>query len=172
MEQDIFKIVVTGPESSGKTTLARDLAAVLGCACVPEFARPYVAHLGRPYVYNDLKTIALGQQIWEDWFCRQYAPTPLLVNDTDWTVIRIWEFYKYGSVGITTPPPLVADLYLLCSPDFDWHPDPLREHPHERPALFDLYLSLLRSAEARYQIMSGNPETRLETARQVIRKYC
>ncbi len=171
MEQDIFKIVVTGPESSGKTTLAKDLATALGCPCVPEFARPYITHLGRLYNYNDLKIIALGQQTWEDWFCRWYSPTPFLISDTDWSVIRIWELYKYGTVVITSPPPPLADLYLLCSPDFEWQPDPVREHPRERPALFALYLSLLCATGARYHIMTGNPKTRLETARQLIRKY-
>ncbi|MEO6036915.1 MAG: ATP-binding protein [Saprospiraceae bacterium] len=180
VEQEIFKIVVTGPESSGKTTLAQALASALGSPCVPEFARAYLEHLGRPYDYNDLKMIALGQKTWEDWFTRSYnllSPPPLhssnppLILDTDWTVIRIWEYYKYGTTGITTPLPPLAPLYLLCSPDFDWQPDPLREHPNERTALFRLYLDLLQTSGANFQVLKGAPETRLQTALQIIPGY-
>ncbi len=170
MEQVIFKIVVTGPESSGKTTLATDLALALGCPCVPEFARPYVGHLGRPYAYTDLEKIARGQQLWEQWWTNRLEQG-LLICDTDWTVLRIWERYKFGTTAVTTPPPDLAPLYLLCAPDFAWQPDPLREHPEERLALFDLYLDLLRTSGANYQVLKGDPQHRRQTALQLIAKY-
>ncbi len=99
----IIKIVVTGPESSGKTTLAAALAAELDTGYVPEFARTYLAHLGRPYECNDLKTIHLGQLAWEVWYARRLNASPFaphsslpLICDTDWTVIHVWEQYKFG----------------------------------------------------------------------------
>jgi nicotinamide riboside kinase len=99
--QSVLKIILTGPESSGKTTMAQALADTLGAPLVPEFARSYLAHLGRPYRRDDLPAIARGQQAWENWF----AANRLIVNgkesktlicDTDWTVIRVWEEYKFG----------------------------------------------------------------------------
>ncbi|MCB0529363.1 MAG: ATP-binding protein, partial [Saprospiraceae bacterium] len=63
-----MKIVVTGPESSGKTTLAAALSDQLAAPVVPEFAREYLAHLGRAYQREDLAAIGAGQQAWERWY--------------------------------------------------------------------------------------------------------
>lgn len=179
-EQNVLKIVITGPESSGKTTLALQLAAALGVPCVPEFARSYVAHLGRPYQREDLKRIALGQQLWEDWFTQRSLhqsiyPANLLVCDTDWTVLYIWEQYKYGAASLPLPPshPLtLSPLYFLCAPDMDWQHDPLREHPTERDALFQQYDDLLKSISAHYHILRGTERQRLHTALHLVQKYC
>ena len=183
MEQDILKIVVTGPESSGKTLLANDLARKLQLFCVPEFARYYVMHLGRPYIHQDLSTIYAGQQLWEKWWLQQiearYAlvtsPTlPALVCDTDWTVIRIWE--KYGYTTSSVLPVFDAwewegdTFYLLCSPDFPWQPDPIREHPEERWPLFDLYQQLLIERQLPHLVLHGNHADRLHLAMTEIQK--
>lgn len=182
MHSSTLKIVVTGPESSGKTTLAADLAAALGTVWVPEFARTYLAYLGRPYEHKDLKTICLGQFAWETWYheamLRKCAdvmmPRPVLICDTDWTVIHVWEAYKFGSRSVAlSPSPLAphsSSVYLLCLPDIPWQPDPLREHPEERNVLFEMYENLLRDMEARYIIVRGNPEQRLQTALAAIRE--
>ena len=172
MEQDIIKIVVTGPESSGKTLLAEGLASRLQLRWVPEFARYYVAHLGRPYVQRDLKTIYAGQQLWENWFLektRLASPTlPALVCDTDWTVIRIWEKYGYATPSVL---PVTSDwelsghtFYLLCSPDFPWQPDPIREHPEERWQLFEMYQQLLLERRLPHLVLKGQHNDRLQMA--------
>ncbi len=175
-KQYTFKIVLTGPESSGKTTMAAALAAQLQTSWVPEFARYYVGSLGRPYRKEDLTAIGRGQRVWNDWFL---AKTPeYLVFDTDWTVLQIWEHYRYGQPddgywywqkGYDTPQN--ADLYLLCAPDFPWAPDPLREHPEERATLFDRYEQLLLAAGARYLTLTGPPDDRLASAISLIGKY-
>lgn len=152
----MYKIVITGPESSGKTSLAQQLAQALNAPWVPEFARPYVEWLGRPYERADLKAIARGQSLWENWHAAQAGP--YLICDTDWTVLQIWETYRFGGSGnweqgyLSVAP---ADLYLLCSPDFPWEQDPLREHPEERDALFELYLELMKVRGLNFQIMEG-----------------
>ena len=174
MKPDIIKIVVTGPESSGKTTLAAALAAELDTGCVPEFARTYLARLGRRYEHNDLKIIRLGQVAWEDWYAQQLhlAPSPLLICDTDWTVIHVWEQYKFETSNPQSPilhSPF-SILYLLCAPDIPWRPDPLREHPAEREILFEMYENLLRDIQARYVIVRGTPAQRLEIALAAIRE--
>lgn len=177
-EKDILKIGITGPESTGKTALAETLAASLDTAWVPEFARYYVAHLGRQYERRDLHLIGLGQKSWEEWYTRQVAAAsgnPVLILDTDWTVLQIWEQYRfqnepgfewqkgYGKADN-------ADLYLLCTPDFSWQPDPLREHPEARDILFRLYQNLLRQHGARFITLTGNHETRTQTALAAIRE--
>lgn len=173
LKQRTFKIVLTGPESTGKTLLAATLATALNVKWVPEFARYYVGNLGRPYARRDLSRIGKGQQSWNQWFEAQAAG--VLVYDTDWTVLQIWEHYRFGATpagqwewqkGYLNPE--TADLYLLCYPDFPWQPDPLREHPDERQTLYEWYEKLLRTIEARYWVLEGNPEHRLNTAISLI----
>lgn len=174
----MLKIVVTGPESTGKTTLAEALAGSLATAWVPEFARHYVAHLGRQYGHGDLQMIGMGQKKWEEWYARQIAASSgnsVLILDTDWTVLQIWEQYRfpgsnngiwqkgYGTIEN-------ADLYLLCAPDFSWQPDALREHPEERDILFGLYENLLYQRGAHFITLYGGHETRVQTALAAIRK--
>lgn len=162
--------MLTGPESSGKSTLAGALHEALpGSLLVPEFARFYLEYLGRPYTREDLERIGRGQQQWEYWFYHQQPA--FLICDTDWTVLQVWEEYRYGSIpnkawhwekGFANA--RLADLYLLCSPDIPWEPDPLREHPEERHLLFQKYTALLDERKATYRIISGTHCARLAKA--------
>lgn len=170
----MLKVIIIGPESSGKTTLAGQLAAALSTRWVPEFARSYVEHLGRPYTHADLKTILTGQLAWEQWHFQQQitARQPLLICDTDWTVIYIWEKYRFGTTLPDFKPQTsnAQTLYFLCSPDFPWQPDPLREHPDERDVLFALYENLLQQINARYIVLQGTQKDRLQTAQAEVRQ--
>lgn len=174
-KQYTFKIVLTGPESSGKTQLARHLAQTLNTIWAPEFARFYLAHLGKAYRREDLAVIGRGQKAWEDWYSAQ-ASGPVIC-DTDWTVLQIWEHFRFGPAENTTwiwqrgyGNPQLADLYFLCSPDFPWEPDPLRENPDERGELFQWYEQLLLDRAANFRVLSGAHSVRLETALAEIRK--
>lgn len=165
------KIVLTGPESSGKTALAAALSNALQEAFCPEFARFFVGNLGRAYTVHDLKTIGAGQKTWENWYGARARAFALC--DTDWTVLHVWETYRFGTdrqwrLGYGAAAP--ADLYLLCSPDFAWQPDPLREHPDERNVLFGRYESLMRSIQAPFIVLRGSPDQRLSAAMNAIRK--
>lgn len=177
-EHRFLKIVLTGPESSGKTVMAAALSDALGVPWVPEFARYYIPQLGRPYTHGDLKRIGAGQRSWEEWYERSgFRPMehPCLIFDTDWTVLQIWEQYRFGvetdfewrkGYGAFEN----ADLYLLCAPDFPWQPDPLREHPEERETLFGLYTQLLTARNARFIVLRGDPGMRLESALAAFRE--
>jgi nicotinamide riboside kinase len=167
-----LRIVITGPESTGKTTLAQELAGALGTFWVPEFARFYVSHLGRLYERSDLYAIGCGQKRWETWYRQQQEG--ILVLDTDWTVLHVWEAYRFEPApqpvwrqGYGEPVP--ADLYVLCTPDFPWTPDPLREHPNEQYILFEWYLALLKDLNTPFILAEGPPSVRLEKVLETIR---
>ena len=126
---DIKKIVVIGPESTGKSTLSEALATALHTVWVPEYAREYLEHLNRPYSETDLQAIARGQLLKEG----EVAPlvNKVLICDTDLYVIKVWSEHKYGRCHASILEEIARrkyDLYLLTGIDMPWSPDPLREH--------------------------------------------
>jgi nicotinamide riboside kinase len=169
MQADIFKIVLTGPESTGKTSLAVKLAGILETAWVPEFARPYVAFLGRPYLQEDLVRMAAGQRHWEAWYALK--PAKFLVCDTDWTVFQVWNDFRYDAHFFFRQNDEKVH-YLLCAPDFPWEPDPLRESPNDRDLLFSRYERLLTEQGLPYTILTGSLENRLKISLEIIRQLC
>lgn len=163
------KIVLTGPECTGKTTLAMALARHYKSKWVPEFAREYLQALKRPYAESDLMAIAQGQIQQESKF-EEYSNTHLFY-DTDLTVIKIWQQYKYGQVDgklLNYLESKVYHLYLLMVPDIPWKTDALRENPNDREELFRIYQSELNSRKLPYKTISGNFNTRLNLAIQYI----
>lgn len=147
------RVVITGPESSGKSTLAQALARQLSTVVVPEFARTYLQYLHRPYTIDDLAVIHRGQLSWEAWYAQRAQKW--LICDTDWTVMQIWKehFAPQSNLYFERQPWHHA---FLCRPDIPWEPDPLREHPHQREALFDEYLQLLESTGWPFTVISGD----------------
>jgi len=166
----LLTIVLTGPESSGKTTLALALASAFDTCMVPEFSRHYLQFLRRAYEYKDLKAILAGQNAWQYWY-QQHCKKPVLICDTDWTVIHIWEHFKFGTKDVTKlENPTDNTFYFLCTPDMPWAPDPLRENPSDRDALFALYHQLLLDMNANFCILRGTHAHRLSTAMDQISK--
>ena len=142
-------IRVTGPESSGKTTLARALAWCLDGAYVAEQARPYLHQRGGSYTEQDLRYI-WQQQVREEFRARQSGAS-YVICDTGPEVIYIWGQVKYGRSAAPVRHDLQQrsyDLTLLCAPDLPWVPDPLREAPDltQRQELFVRYQTLLPEA--------------------------
>lgn len=163
----MLKIVVTGPESSGKTTLAQALAAHYQVPWVAEYARTYIEKLTQAYQEADLLAIAQGQAQRED-EVTQKNPR-LLIYDTSLLVISVWSHYRYGRCHPWIAEQLAqrpVDHYLLCYPDLTWQPDPQRENPNDRPALFARYEEALR--EKPHTIVSGQGSARLDTATNAI----
>lgn len=161
------RILILGPESTGKSTLAEDLANHFGEPWVPEFAREYLETIDRLYRYEDLLEIGKGQAKSEDRLAE--SAKKFLFVDTDLRVIHIWSEHRFG----TSDPWVLEqikerkyDLILLTDTDLPWTPDPLREYPEleMRQYFFDKYLRLAQESGFPYTVVSGNRESRLKAA--------
>jgi len=168
----MISIAITGPESTGKSVLAEQLADRYQTVWVPEFARMYLSKIDRPYIYDDILEIAKGQH-------KSIEAILPLANkicfmDTELLVTRIWCDVKYK----TCHPWIIEnlknqdfDLYLLTDIDLPWEFDPLREHPDKRKYLFDLYQKELDSLGFNYRIVRGLGEKRLKNAIAFVREF-
>lgn len=169
----VLKIAVTGPESSGKSTLAEELANSFHTNYAPEFAREYLEKTGGKYGPTDLIEIAKGQLANEKKALA--AANKICFFDTDMLVLKIWALYRHGTV----PKFIEAafhesdyDAYLLCKPDISWQPDPFRESPdlEERQKLFTMYKNALTLTQKPFIVISGVGRQRFQTADAFIRK--
>ncbi len=177
MEKDLevemdLRIVITGPESTGKSVLAEMLAAYFGGKVEPEYARKYVADLGRPYKKSDVITIAL-EQIRQFRESKQSAGTVFF--DTGLIITKVWlELVFEADTGWISREIMNAgiDLYLLCAPDIPWIPDPLRENGGEmRDRLFEIYKSNLELFHLQYRIITGTGEERNRNAIFAVKEF-
>ncbi|MBP7272439.1 MAG: ATP-binding protein [Saprospiraceae bacterium] len=170
LQTAIKKIVITGAESSGKTTLAQQLATYCAVPLMPEYAREYLELLQRPYQQPDLLQIAKEHVRRED-ACIATATASYIFLDTDLLTIKIWSEYKYGNCAPWILQQIMQrkyDLYLLCSPDMPWQYDPLRENPHNRHEIFELYWRQLTQLNATFAVLSGDEEHRFQQAKRLI----
>ena len=147
----MHKIIVTGPESSGKTTLCKALSEHFKIPYSEEFAREYLDVLNRGYNQDDLLKIAKKQ-------LKSEQNTQLL--DTDLITIKIWSKYKYGSCDKWILEQIEKQksenrFYLLCKPDIPWQTDKQRENPNNREKIFKLYKEELTNLGHDYFIVEG-----------------
>lgn len=164
----MIRIAVTGPESTGKSSMAMQLAKHFGGSFVPEFAREYLTKLNRLYTIDDVETIARKQIQLEDSISLN---NKLIFCDTDLLVCRIWMEVVFGAC----PDWLILESQkqryshtLLMNIDLAWQPDPLREHPHLREELFNRYRTALIEDHRTFTIISGMNEERFESAKSSI----
>ena len=167
------KIVIIGPESTGKTTLTQQLATHFNMPFVPEYARIYLEQKANPgYELSDLEAIAKTQIALTEGELTK-APK-LLFCDTDLVTLHIWALDKFDR-----PIPFVesalsvqkANLYLLCKPDIAWQPDPLREDATRREELFEWNAWVLKSINAQYHTIEGAGNARFQQALQVVNDF-
>jgi NadR type nicotinamide-nucleotide adenylyltransferase len=165
------KVAVIGPECTGKSELSKFLAEHFKTEWVPEYARAYLDNLQRPYNQNDLITIAHGQIRLEDEYLRD--ADKVLFCDTNLYVIKVWSLFKYGECDkeiLTAIADRKYDLYLLTYIDLPWIEDPLREHPHERDKLYQIYLNEMKNQAVPFVEIKGDREQRRETAVKAVDK--
>jgi nicotinamide riboside kinase len=162
--------VVTGPESTGKTTLVETLRQQLKASRVAEAARSYLQGKAG-YQPSDLLHIARQQQAAEG-SVLACAP-PLAIADTDLQVVYIWWQERFGPAPVVLQEAYAQQSprhYLLCKPDLPWEADPLRENPEDRERLWQIYLEDLTARQAAFSIVEGEGQQRLDSALQAIKQ--
>jgi NadR type nicotinamide-nucleotide adenylyltransferase len=181
----IKKIVVIGPESTGKSTLCAQLAEHYQTLWVPEYAREYLEENGTDYSYNDLLTIAKGQVKLEEEISNQLSAVssqrlaqniehrtshiPHLFIDTDMYVMKVWCEFVFNQCHNWILNQIATrhyDAYLLCDIDLPWIKDKLREYPDikMREKLYHFYKDLMIHQSLPWCIISGDKEKRLNKA--------
>lgn len=167
-----FKIVITGPESTGKSVLTRQLADHFKGYAVDEFAREYISDLGRPYTYHDVELIARRQVLDLDCASERHS---LIFMDTYLIITKVWFEVVYKD----KPPWLEGallnsgvNLFLLCAPDIPWEKDSVRENGGEmRNWLFKEYEKNLIKYNFAYKIVEGFGNVRFQNALNIVESY-
>lgn len=162
------KIVITGPESTGKSTLTNVLAEEYNTLPIKEYAREYLENLNRPYELDDVLAMAKEQLKQE-----KESLDKLVFLDTDLTVYAIWIKEKYNleidwiNIHLSKA---TNKIYFLCDLDVKWEEDVLREHPKEldRLRLFIMYKALLEKFNLTYHVISGDIPTRIKKCKEII----
>ncbi len=185
----LIKVVIIGPESTGKSTLCEMLAQHFDTEWCPEFAREYLMTNGTDYEYEDLLTIAKGQVALEEEYSQHAVyrssftadekkqilgqqstvDSQLLFLDTDMQVMKVWSQYVFNDCHTWILNRIAErpyDLYLLCKPDLPWVKDELREYPDEKPRqeLYHIYRDILIQQHVPWMEISGDYDERLQKA--------
>jgi HTH-type transcriptional repressor of NAD biosynthesis genes len=170
----LFRVVVFGPESTGKTTLCKDLAAHYKTLWVPEFARDYLQEkwdtTQEICTLEDLPTIAQGQMNLENEALKNASK--VLFCDTNILVTQIWSETHFD--GYCDPKIIAAvnqvhyDLYLLTGVDIPWEADDLRDRPNDREGMFEYFKVKLEEQNVAYEYIKGDRENRIKQATTAI----
>lgn len=173
---NIVKVVLFGPESTGKTTLSRQLAVHYNTVWAPEYAREYLQkkwnNERKTCETSDLLPIAKGQMKLENKLAKK--ADKILICDTDLLETKVYsEAYYAGSCDPVLDKYAIEnqyDLYLLTYIDTPWEADDLRDKPNEREKMFNAFEAALIKYNRPYILLKGNKKTRLETAIDAIDK--
>jgi len=180
----IKKIVVIGPESTGKSTLCKQLAAHYQTVWVEEYAREYLLKNGTDYSFENLLDIAKGQVACEDLEVRNleaankstiYNLQSKIFIDTDMYVMKVWCEFVFEKCHHWILNRIVErkyDLYLLCNIDLPWVKDELREYPdlEIREKLYRHYKDIMLNQNVPWIDISGTYEERLQKAKDAVDK--
>ena len=173
MEKTPVKIVVTGPESTGKTELAKHLAGICKAEYIPEYARTFVERLGRRYTYGDVEHIAREQERQlEEAISRGES---IIIMDTYLVITKVWFREVFGRVPDWIDLSLqrtAVDLFLLCYYDLEWISDPVRENPGpRRKILFEQYRKEILLLGIPCEPVRGTGPERFTNAENAIKQH-
>ena len=159
-----MRIGIIGPESTGKTTLAKELAQQFKGTYVPEYAREYIERKGtRDVTYDELCEIAKHQIEQLDSIVNQssnrQSSNRQYFYDTELIVTKVWFEYAFGQVPAWFDEAILRypmDIYLLTAPDIAWQPDPARYNGSDaiRQELFDRYEKEIQALNIPYYIIT------------------
>ena len=166
------KIVVLGPESTGKSTLCQQLASHYNTSWCPEFAREFLKESQGKYSFDDLLNIAQGQLELEDTLLTE-ARNGYYFIDTDMYVMKVWcevVFQQCHTWILKQIAMRQYDFYFLCFPDLPWVKDELREYPdpHIRKKLYNTYKDIVVNSGTPLAEISGQGMERFQVAVQVL----
>jgi len=170
--KELIKIAVVGPESTGKSTISQQLALHYDTVWVPEYAREYCEKLEAECTWEDEINMFRGQLELE----KQLASkaNDILICDTTFITVKIWSDHMFGRAPqevLDELPVHKYDFYLLMDIDLPWEEDPLRDFPHLREHFKEVWHKELQALNARYQLISGTEEERLQNAIKAIDAY-
>ena len=171
---NLIKVVLFGPESTGKTTLSRQLAEYYKTVWVPEFSRNYLQEKWdkehKVCEIKDIVPIAIGQMKLENTLAKK--ANKILICDTDLLETKVYsEAYYNGFVDEYVKNAAIEnqyDLYLLTYIDVPWEADDLRDRPEQAEEMFLAFENTLKKYQKPYVVIKGDKETRLKNAIQVI----
>lgn len=149
----MFRVGIIGPESTGKSTLAKYLARRYKGVLVPEFAREYMEALAPNYDYTYEDVVAIARHQVEEIVS---LSSTLVFFDTELIITKVWFLHKFGKCPeflLDAIQRYKMDVYLLCYPDMPWQPDPVRENPDIRDYLFDWYEREIQLLEVPYYVV-------------------
>ena len=167
------RVVLVGSESTGKTTLAQQLAQHFGVEWVPEFVRDYAATRNAPLEFSDHGPIARGQMALEDEYLTRGASrnARLLIQDTDLLSTAVYCAHYYDECPAWLAEAARArrpDLYLLMDIDLPWVADPQRDRGHVRPTMHALFRDAVEISGAPFVTIRGDATERFTSARAAI----
>lgn len=166
------RVVITGSESTGKTTLAAELATALATIWIPEYSRIYAERSGNSLSAATVEPIALGQIDAED--AAESGDHELLVLDTDLVSTTVYAEHYYSSCPqwiMTAARARLGDLYLLGDIDLPWQADGIRDKPASRAVVHQRFIDRLDEFGARVAQVSGTGAGRLGSALDAVESW-
>lgn len=169
----MLKVAIIGPESTGKSEMAKYLASYFNCLWVPEYAREYCAELNRDCTIEDELNIFRGQLALESKLETEAIKNnhQYLFCDTTIVTVKVWceHVFDYCPPEVEKEYQLREyDLYLLMCDDLPWKDDPLRNFPNERSYFMQLYIRLMEEKGSKYHIIKGLGEQRFMNATKLL----
>ena len=166
----MVRIGIIGPESTGKSTLCRQLSELYGYRWEKEYAREYMENLDRPYTLSDLNNICrhIIKQI------SKVYKDDVVLFDTELLIMKVWYMHVYRVVPDQVLDAMKAypmDYYLILTPDIAAEPDPVRENLDKREYFLEWYIQEVMQTQRPYRLISGQGDLRTHAAYEAINEF-